>query len=533
MNKPNNPGGDLASQILERENQERQAIALLLDRYLSRSDQILVQKSEMGGSEAYIGSVTLEWFASRVRFASRLPLFRPKFNPDTQNIEIDAETIEEIQQRPLDWSRQAALAQYLAARKHHKFPPVLVVMNQPWVDNPQAAEWGKDGRAIKSTADYSPLDKDGKAGLLNLSDNVTIFALDGQHRLMGVQGLMELIQTGKLQRYKKDKKPSGNYITVDDLQQEYQVEPAYLQNLAKEKIGIEFISAVVPGETRDEARRRIRSIFVHVNLMAAPLTKGQLAQLDENDGFSIVARKVAVTHRLLKDIEGRNPRVNWDSATVAAKATVLTTLQALKEMSERYLGQKYFRWKPAIKKGLIPLRPEDEELEAGFAEFTQLFDYIADLPTLRRLEYSAETPEMRRFSFEKGGGEGNILFRPVGQVAFAQALGILVYRKGFSLKSIFEKLQKFEADGGLANMDKPESIFYGVLYDPNKKRVLVAGRDLAAKLIVYILGGIDDDLARAELRRELAEARTIEDKAVGFNGKFVAPKQVGLPPVLQ
>ncbi|HAA30037.1 MAG TPA: hypothetical protein DCE56_23060, partial [Cyanobacteria bacterium UBA8553] len=66
-----------------------------------------------------------------------------KFNPDTQNIEIDAETIEEIQQRPLDWSRQATLAQYLAARKHHKFPPVLVVMNQPWVDNPQAAEWGK------------------------------------------------------------------------------------------------------------------------------------------------------------------------------------------------------------------------------------------------------------------------------------------------------------------------------------------------------------------------------------------------------
>ncbi len=95
--------------------------------------------------------------------------------------------------------------------------------------------------------------------------------------------------------------------------------------------------------------------------MAAPLTKGQLAQLDENDGFSIVARKVAVTHPLLKDIEGRNPRVNWDSATVAAKATVLTTLQALKEMSERYLGQKYFHWKPAIKKGLIPLRPEDEE----------------------------------------------------------------------------------------------------------------------------------------------------------------------------
>lgn len=532
MNIPSNPATDLASQILERENQEKQALALLLDRFISRNDQILVQKIEMGGSEAYIGSVTLEWFASRVRFASRLPLFRPKFNPDTQNIEIDAETIEEIQQRPLDWSRQAPLAQYLAARKHHKFPPVLVVINQPWVDNPKAEEWGEDGKAIKSAADFMPLDKDAKVGLLNVSEDVTIFALDGQHRLMGVQGLMELIQTGKLQRYKKEKKTTGAVITVDDLREEYQVDPAYLQNLAKEKIGIEFISAIVPGETREEARRRVRSIFVHVNLMAAPLTKGQLAQLDENNGFAIIARKVSVTHPLFKDKENRNPRVNWDSATVASKATVLTTLQALTEMSERYLGQKFPHWKPSQDKGLIPMRPDDEELEEGVAEFHKLFDNLANLPSLQRLESGEETPQLRRFSFEKDGGEGNILFRPVGQVALAQALGIVVFRKKLSLKTVFEKLRKFDTDEGFSNMDYPESLWYGVLYDPNKKRILVAGKDLAAKLLVYILGGINDDLERADLRRDLAEARTFEDKAVGFNGKLVAPKEVGLPPVL-
>ncbi|MFB2924178.1 DGQHR domain-containing protein [Aerosakkonema funiforme] len=532
MNSASNPTPDLASQILERENQEKQALALLLDRFLSRNDQILVQKIEMGGTEAYIGSVTLEWFSSRVRFASRLPLFRPKFNPDTQNIEIDAETIEEIQQRPLDWSRQAALAQYLAARKHHKFPPVLVVINQPWVDNAKSAEWGTDGKAIKSTADFMPLDKDAKVGLLNVSDDVTIFALDGQHRLMGVQGLMELIQTGKLQRYKKDKKAAGSFITVDDLSEEFQVDSSYLQNLAKEKIGIEFICAVVPGETREEARRRVRSIFVHVNLMAAPLTKGQLAQLDENNGFAIIARKVAVTHPLLKDKPSRNPRVNWDSATVATKSTVLTTLQALTEMSERYLGQKFPHWKPSQDKGLIPMRPDDEELEEAFEEFHKLFDNLANLPSYQRLESGEETPQLRRFSFEKEGGEGNMIFRPVGQVALAQALGIMIFRKKMPLKSVFDKLRKFDTDDGFSNMEYPESLWYGVLYDPNKKRILVAGRDLAAKLLVYILGGVDDDLERAELRQALAEARTFENKAVGFNGKFVQPREVGLPTIL-
>lgn len=522
---------DIASEYLQREIKDQQLLALLLEKFLEKKDRILVQKTEMGGTEAYVGSATLEWFAGRVHFASGLPLLQKKYNPETDNTEIDADTIDEIQQRPLDWSRQAPLVQYLTARKNHKFPPVLVVINQPWVDNPKAAEWDSQGRATKSTTEFTALDKDDKVGLLNLSEeNVTIYALDGQHRLMGVQGLMELIKTGKLQRYKKDKTAYETFITLADLVEQYRVEPAYLQSLPKEKIGIEFICAVAAGETREEARRRVRSIFVHVNLMAAPLSKGQLAQLNEDDGFSIVARKIAVNHPLLEQQQTRKPRVNWNSATVAANSTVLTTLQAIKEMSERYLGQKYSHWKP-LDKGLIPMRPEDEELKEGIQEFRKLFDYLASLVSYKLLEDEA-TPAFRRFSFEKDGGEGNMLFRPVGQVALAQALGILVFKKGLSLADIFKKLQKFDRSGGFSGMEYPQSLWYGVLYDPNKKRVQVAGRDLAAKLLIYILGGIQDQMERAQLRNDLAKARTFENKTVGFDGNFVEPKQVGLPAVL-
>ncbi|MGK7874510.1 MAG: DGQHR domain-containing protein [Xenococcaceae cyanobacterium] len=526
-----NPTDNLASQILERDNQERQAIALLLDRYLSKKDQILVQKTQMGTTEAFIGTVTLEWLASRVRFASQLPLFQQKFDPESNNVIRDAETIEEIQQRPLDWSRQAPLAQYLIARKAHKFPAVLVVLSPLWVDNPHGAEWDSNRQAVKSAAEFISLDKHNTIGLLDVSEQVSIFALDGQHRLMGIQGLMELIKTGKLQRYKKGKKPTGSVITIDDLIEAYQVDPAYLQTLAQEKIGIEFIPAVVQGETRSEAKRRVRSIFVHVNLMAVMLSKGQLALLNEDNGFSIVARKIAVTHPLLKEKQGRNPRVNWDSATVAAKSTVLITLQALQDMSERYLEQQFPHWKSSDK-GLIPMRPEDEELEEGLEKFKQLFDHLASLPSYQRLEQGTETPKMRRFSHEKGGGEANILFRPVGQIALAQALGVLVFKKGFLLGEIFEKLRQYDAAGGFSGMEYPQSLWYGVLYDPNKKRVLVSGRDLAGKLIVYILGGIEDKMERAYLREALAKVRTIGEQAISFNGSFVQPREVGLPAVL-
>ena len=49
------------------------------------------------------------------------------------------------------------------------------------------------------------------------------------------------------------------------------------------------------------------------------------------------------------------------------------------------------------------------------------------MPSYRQLEQGVKTYELRRFNHKKGGGEGNFLFRPVGQIALAQALGFLVF----------------------------------------------------------------------------------------------------------
>ncbi len=176
----------------------------------------------MGNTEAYIGSVSLEWLDSRVRLASKLPLFREKFDSETDNIILDSETINEIQQRPLDCSRQAPLTLYLATRKSHKFPAVLVVISPSLVDNSKAKEWNQNGEANQSATDFLPLDSVGKLGLLELSLEVAVFALDGQHRLTGIQGLMELIKTGRLSRYNKQKSIAAA-ITIDDLAETHQV----------------------------------------------------------------------------------------------------------------------------------------------------------------------------------------------------------------------------------------------------------------------------------------------------------------------
>ncbi len=531
---------DITSQLLQQKTEEKQALALLLEPYLSRQEQLFVQKTQMGNAQSYLGSVTLEWLASRVYFALQLPLFRRKYDQDSHNIIRDSETIEELQQRPLDWSRQAHLAQYLAVLKNHKFPPILVVISQDWVNDTTAPEWDINCCANVSVDDFISLDKNDSIGLLNIGEQYSIFALDGQHRLMGIQGLMELLKTGKLEVYNKDKKAKGTPIKLDDLIEEYNLDPLALQSLAKEKIGIEIIPAVIKGETYEEARRRVRSVFVHVNRMAISLSKGQLVLLNEDDGFAIVSRRLAITHPLLKDRDEKdwNPRVNWDSATIANKSTVLTTLQALQDMTEGYLESKFCQWKTKDKKNLISLRPDDEEIEEGLKLLSKLFDELASLPSYRQLEQGVKTYELRRFNHEKGGGEGNFLFRPVGQIALAQALGFLVFIQKMNLESITKKLIYFDEIGGFSYMDTSQSIWYGVLYDPMKKRIQVSGKKLASRLLIYLLGGVKDDLEKAEIRRALAEARTIKDaatneeKTIDFQGNFVNPKKVGLPNML-
>jgi len=43
------------------------------------------------------------------------------------------------------------------------------------------------------------------------------------------------------------------------------------------------------------------------------------------------------------------------------------------------------------------------------------------------------------------------------------------------------------------------------------------------------LGGIEDPMSQAMLRRDLADARTFENRAIDFGGRIVKPRQVGLP----
>lgn len=522
---------DVANEVLAAGPRERAALAVLLDSAIKREGYMLAERAAMGGTESYVGTVSLDWLRANVGLASSLPLLKTKL--EGERVVIDRESVELVTQRPINWERQSSLAQYLLTKVTHKFPPILAVITAGWVDDPKAPEWGKDGRALKASADFEALDNVRVVGLVKVdSESYKIYALDGQHRVIGVMGADELVRTGKLVVKDKDGKATKEVLVLEELIEEYDLEPTAYQKIGSERIGIELIPAVVQGETREEAQRRIRSIFVHVNLTAAPLQHGELAQLDEDNGFAIVARRVATEHPLLTANKGQ--RVNFNNSTISAKSLAVTTLQTVKDMAQRYLtaNDDYAHWK--AKGRLLPMRPSDEELAQGVRAFRELIDKFATLPSYMELQQGKAVAELRRFGHEKpeGTGRGHMLFRPIGQAALAQAVGTLHYADGRTLDDIFSKFGTYDAAGGF-RMDDPSSLWYGVLYDFNSRRMRVRGRDLAARLLRYLLVGAPDDVEREKLRADLAEARRVSDEATrAFDGTDVPFDALPLPPVL-
>jgi DGQHR domain-containing protein len=535
----------LAEEILGQEKKNREALQVLLDEALSASGKKVALATKMAGTESYLISAPLRWVANELGFAKELPLFRQKVDTEG-NIQIDERTIEEIVQRPLDWSRQLPLTIYIAGRPSHKFPVITAVLTEPWVDDPKAPEWEKaaDGeiRATRDVTTFDALDTDGRIGLLKLAD-AFLYALDGQHRLIGLKGLVELIEGRFVVKNRKGQPKAKQSLSVEELAELYHFSPTGLEQLKLEQIGVEVIPAVRKGESREEARRRVRSVFTHVNKTAVRLNAGQIAQLDEDDGFNIVGRSAAVEHPLLKATPARSehPRVNWQNATISAKSTVLTTLQTLTEMAKGYLRERepFGSWThEGDMKDLIPVRPPDDQLEKGLKAFKDLLTAFGTLPSVSELDRGKTTPEFRNFSDPEGNtpsGQGHLLFRPIGQIAMAEAVGMMV-KDGSDLGELFELLKTYEQAGGFS-IDRVANPWWGVIYDPTGKKIARGGQEATRDLLRYLLGGMngpENKGNRDALLERMIRARTLdeEDRARDYDGNDIDPAQFRLPPVI-
>lgn len=520
-------------QIEEIEQRRKRALSSLLDHQLNIKGKILAQKINMGVFQSESGShklvpsyatvQTLGYVADKIKMGSDMPFMKDKIDEKTQKLIIDKENFQVVMQRAPDWSRQIALTAYLVANKNHKFTTILAVIEPSWVNDPKHDNWGDDGRAIKSSVEFESLDSAGKIGLINIEDAIT-YALDGQHRIMGIKGIRELLG-GMIFQLTKNGKQRGEPITREKFLEEFGVDSSVLGRIMDETVSVEYVPAVIAGETREEARRRLRSYFVSINTYAKKVSKGEGSLLDEEDGYKIIGKDLALDHPIFP---ADKSRINFQDQSIPKASNWLTTLEAITNMAERFLSQsdekRGARWTHKFR-GTLKIRPSEEDLSKAREEFRDFLDGMHSLPAFQRLDRGESIQKLREFASDTDDdkeNEGHLLMRPIGQQILADAVGRLI-KKGGNLKTIFKIIKKID-ESGQFSAHKPSSIFYGITVELSGKKMIISNQSLAAELLEYLINGAHTD-QQSKLIDTIVEKRTIEtdnSKWINFSGKTVS-----------
>ena len=525
------------------ESQKKRVLERLLDELLLVKNQHIAIRGSMGRTLGTNGSTaisipsysvmhSMKWLSEpgNISMGFEMPFMKHAIDPETKRLIIDEESAETLAQRAPDWTRQPPLAVYLLQQPYRKFGTILAVISPDWVDDPDHENWGDDGRALKHSTNFRALDTAGNIGLIDL-DGAKVYALDGQHRVMGIRGLSEISEHG-LDIRKKDGTVTNKTIPRDTLLKRLGVTVTDLNHVLQEKLNVEYIPAVMAGETREEASKRVRMVFVALNEYAKSPDIGENILLDESDGYAIVARKIG-HHAIFKTPEGES-RVNWKNRSVGKKDPLhIITLKHLKEICEAYGEAHEYDWAHTEFRDTIPVRPPESELKFLKDTLDALLSELQSLRCFVDLNSGDELIKLREFpESAESKNRGHLLMRPVGLPIVVRAIAPLLKKNPDQLSVLIEKLKKYDSQGGFEAY-KPQNVWFGVTYDFRKKTMLVTKADqkLASDLLTYLLVGATAE-DRDELTKKVVAARTVEEgRWVDFHGeiKNIKISEIHLP----
>ena len=565
---------DIAKQTLEQRKQFAESLRILLEEAKNTNmEKLLVTKVDNLRYTSYVGAVSFKQFASIGRFAHTLDWFtnktiKNKLGEDVAVIRDDRDIKNEdlITQRPINYPRQRDLVHYLLSYEDNdaKFPPITaVVLSSDSMKKEGTKFYNADGKAVKNSISFSPLDTKGDIGFLDISEEYVVYALDGQHRLLAFNGLVDLWNSSD--KSLKAKNSSG--VPVNNEEKTIRLEEygfdndSFVQDILNQKVVIEFIPGVYKGETFDDSISRVRSHFIDYNDKSEKLKKQDIAPIDDRDPF-IKFAKYAVAE---SDFLGKKEIFTSVKAAPSKGSAFLLTLVNLRQMVSIVLIDKEQKTDSRSTtswygKGSVKV---EKEIDMYMPLFLGLINSISNLSDIKSYLETPKVPgttakNFRSLSYQnkqwKGSiknedgsivdnDKGHVLFTTVGLMALSHAYKNLVVgtlddnENGPSLSKdeFIKRLKKFEQSGesfnyendknlevsvGLRHISLPQSIFYGVLFEISKEKMIVREPSvkLAGELLTYILG--DGDFENKEkLQETLTNNRTVRDIYYDWDGK--------------
>ena len=536
------------NELQEQEKEQKNFLRQLLYKFSNKRGFFFAQKVKMGIQEdegtndkhvnSYIAKHTLRHVAKNIFMGSDMPFMSNFRDARTGKILITDENFDDLKQRAPDWSRQVGLTSYLLINANHKFSTILAVVQPDWVNDENSENW-ENGIAMKDAINFESLDEEGNIGLLNL-DTATIYALDGQHRIMGIKGLTDLEANKFEQRNKTASKIIDTFSKEDFFDRINLLDHSRLEKVLNEDISVEYLPAVLKGETIEQARRRIRSIFVSLNTNAKKPTKGELYLLEEEEGYVIVSNKIARNHPMYRNTN----RINMTDTTLNATSNYWATLESIAQASKNLLiltnEKREKKWEPPFK-NIAGSRPSTDDLTEAHSELSKFYDLMSKMSIFQLLERSDDKKAVRSLKefpklkldkdnlhnidwkeIESMDFKGHLLLKPIGPQILAYAVGKLVNEDGALMEEVFESIYKMDKDS-MFSAHLPKSIFYGITFNPLKQNMDTNKQAIASELIRYLVKGGDKDYMQ-DLMDQIISGRTIDPingTWINFDGKIV------------
>ncbi len=332
-------------------------------------------------------------------------------------------------------NRASAIAQYLKANDGRFFNAIVVGI---YGGEPVWHPFDISARPEFDRANIDYLVEQERVGFLELKGTERLFALDGQHRVAGIK--RALANGGN---------EGGDILTV----------------------------LFVPHSNTEAGIQRTRRLFVDLNKRAVPVGTKDIIILDEVDLPAILARRLVDEHdwfsRGQVDIERFTATIPRNSNALFSIATLYNVIKRILPNALAVSRQEKDELKAASS-----IRLPEDRIDYYYDRASVYFSGLADA-NLQLRQYLDDGPESGIAVIARDPDVRNVLFRPVGQVAFATAIAGLATRDG--LEPALRAAQAFPTD-------MAHSPFVNVIWEPTQQKMISSGSGLATRLLKYMCG---------------------------------------------
>ena len=313
----------------------------------------------MGNWVYYSCLIDIRELGSRVRYAEELH---------------DNKPLSKMIQRRLDASRSRHIAEYLKTQQERLFNS-LIVATYDGEPSWSALARVRPGHPIAAVPDLDSNTIE-SVGFLTLRGDENLFALDGQHRLAGIQRALNEGLDG----------------------------PPY------DQVPVIFVAH---NET-NSGRERSRRLFTTLNKRATPVSKSDIIALDEDDAMAICVRRLIEETRLFG---GERIALVATNNMPAANRVALTTIGNLYDLLKILFTKSSFSLRRSKVADLQRARPNDDDLEEYFFHARRYFEHLgACFEELRQFFDASNTQSI--VEEYRGSHGGSALFRPAGLEIF-------------------------------------------------------------------------------------------------------------------